>query len=107
MEEIPDQAFSSGMMGECIGIIPENGTIYAPIDGVVSTIAKNKHAISFKNNSSEILVHVGIDTVKLNGEGFTLKVKPGDRVLQGQPVMEADIEKIKEKGFDPMVIVCH
>ena len=105
MAEIPDTVFSSGMMGECLGIIPINGNIYAPISGTVKTIARNKHAISFKNESLEVLVHVGIDTVKLNGKGFTVKVSEGQYVDQGQLVLEADMAKIKEMGFDPMVIV--
>lgn len=105
MDEIPDPVFSSGMMGECLGIIPTDENIYAPISGMVKTVAKNKHAISFKNESLEVLVHVGIDTVKLNGEGFTVKVSEGQYVEQGQPVLEADIAKIKEMGFNPMVIV--
>ena len=105
MAEIPDPVFSSGMMGECIGIIPEDGIIYAPISGIVKTSIKNKHAITFTNESSELLVHVGIDTVKLNGEGFTIKVADGQTVEQGQPVLEADIAKIKKVGYNPMVIV--
>jgi PTS system beta-glucosides-specific IIC component len=105
MDEIPDEVFSSGMMGECIGILPRDGIVYAPIKGVVTTIAKAKHAISFKNESVEILVHVGIDTVKLGGEGFTVKVEEGQTVEQGQPVLEFDISKIRENGFNPMVII--
>lgn len=105
MEEIPDPAFSAGLMGTCIGILPSNGTIYAPLTGVVSAVAKTQHAISFKNATDEILVHVGLNTVHLNGESFRVFVKEGDPVRQGQPVMEANLECIRAKGFDPIVIV--
>lgn len=105
MDEIPDEVFSSGMMGECLGIMPKDGIVYAPVNGVVTTVAKTRHAISFKNESVEILVHVGIDTVKMNGEGFTVKVEEGQSVKQGQPVLEFDISKIRNKGFNPMVII--
>ena len=105
MPEIPDEVFSGGMMGECLGILPSNGTIYAPITGIVASVAKSRHALCFKNEEDQILVHVGIDTVKLLGEGFSVKVKEGQKVEQGQPVMEADISLIRERGFNPMVVV--
>ena len=105
MQEIPDPVFSGGMMGECIGILSTDGKIYAPLSGTVSTVAAAGHAISFRNGSTEILVHVGLDTVKLNGEGFQIHVREGESVEQGQLVMEADLERIRDKGFNPMVIV--
>ena len=105
MEEIPDEAFASDLLGTCLGILPTDGTIYAPISGTVKTVAKARHAISFANGDTEILVHVGIDTVRLNGEGFAVKVEEGQRVEEGQIVMEADLALIREKGFNPMVIV--
>ena len=105
MEEIPDPVFSGGIMGECVGILSKDGKIYAPISGIVSTVATTKHAISFKNSNVEILVHVGLDTVKMNGEGFKVHVKEGDEVKQEQLVMEADLKLIRSKGLNPMVIV--
>ncbi len=105
MEEIPDPVFSGGIMGECFGIIPENGKICAPLTGTVGTIAAAGHAVSFRDNEKEILVHAGLDTVRLNGEGFRMLVREGDPVQEGQPVMEADLELIRAKGFNPMVIV--
>ncbi len=104
MSGIPDEVFSSGMMGECLGIIPEEGTIYAPISGVVTTVAKTGHAVTFRNDNTEILVHAGLDTVNLNGKGFSVMVKEGQTVRHGQPVMEADIAMIRSEGYDPMVI---
>ena len=106
MEEIPDPVFSGGIMGECVGILPENGEICAPISGTVSTVAATGHAISLRGeDGKEILIHAGLDTVKLNGEGFRVLVREGDRVTQGQQIMEADIRLIRERGFNPMIIV--
>ncbi len=106
MEEIPDPVFSGGMMGKCVGILPENGTICAPISGTVTTVAAAGHAVSLRGeNGREILIHAGLDTVKLNGEGFKVLVREGEKVKQGQLMMEADIRLIRERGFNPMIIV--
>ena len=106
MEEIPDPVFSGGIMGECIGIDSADGKIYAPVSGTVATVAAARHAVSFRgDDGTEILVHAGLDTVKLNGEGFRVYVREGEKVEQGQLVMEADIELIRSRGFDPMIIV--
>ncbi len=104
MEEIPDPVFSGGVMGECIGILSTDGRIYAPLSGTVTTVAATRHAVSFRGEGTEILVHVGLDTVKLKGEGFRLHVREGDTVQQGQLVMEADLDLIRARGFNPMVI---
>ena len=106
MEEIPDSVFSSGTMGECVGIMPENGTILAPCDGVVSAVAQAGHAIGFTaSDGREILIHVGIDTVRMGGKGFRVLVREGNAVSKGDPVMEADLDLIREAGLSPMVIV--
>ncbi len=105
MEEIPDEAFSSGTMGACFGIMPDNGRVYAPCDGVVSAIAQTKHALTIeRNGASDILIHVGIDTVKLSGEGFTMHVNEGDFVNKNDLLMEADVDMIKARGYSPMII---
>ena len=105
MEDIPDPVFSSGTMGECAGILPENGMIYAPCDGTVAGIAQTKHAITFTSSDGrEILVHVGIDTVRLNGNGFTVFVEEGSTVCKGEKVMEADLDVIRSAGLSPIVI---
>ena len=106
MADIPDPVFSGGMMGECVGIIPADGKIYAPVSGAVATVARTGHALSFRRQDEEILVHVGLDTVKMNGEGFTVRVRVGEEVTQGQLVMEADISLIRARGFNPIVICC-
>ncbi len=106
MEEIPDPAFSSGSLGKCLGILPENGTICAPCDGVITGIAETGHAFTVERaGGGTILVHVGIDTVGLGGKGFSVNAAVGDRVTAGQPVLEADIETIAEAGLSSMVIV--
>lgn len=106
MEEIPDPAFSSGSLGKCIGILPKNGSVYAPCDGVITSIAETKHAVTIENTEGEtILIHVGIDTVSLKGKGFELKAAVGDNVSAGQLLLEADIEMIKNAGLSPMIIV--
>lgn len=106
MDQIPDKAFSSGSLGRCIGIKPINGNVYAPIDGEVISIAETKHAIGIRsNNGGEILIHFGIDTVKLNGKGFELKVKEGDKVSKGDLLLIGDLNVIESEGFSPIVIV--
>lgn len=106
MEEIPDETFSSGIMGQCIGIYPESGEISAPIDGVVSMIAPTMHAISVKpDDGREILIHVGIDTVSLKGKGFRAQVSVGDKVSKGDVILTFDVSEIEKAGLDPTVIV--
>ena len=108
MEQIPDPVFSSGIMGKCTGIMPENGMIYAPCDGIVSGVAETKHAVTFTSAEGEnILVHVGIDTVSLKGRGFTVFVTEGMKVAKGDRVMEADLELIREAGLSPIVITAY
>ena len=106
MDEIPDPVFSGGIMGECIGIQPENGNIVAPMDGTVTTVAATKHAVALQGeNGREILIHAGLDTVKLNGDGFKVLVEEGEKVKQGQKIMEMDLNLIRERGYNPIVIV--
>lgn len=106
MKDIPDKAFSSGGLGNCIGINPENGNVYAPCDGVITSIAETKHAIGIKSkNGKEILIHVGIDTVTLKGQGFELYVKDGDSIKKGDLLLKCDVDYIKNKGLSPMVIM--
>ena len=106
MEDIPDPVFASGMMGECTGIMPENGKIYAPVDGVVSVVTETKHSIVFTAaDGRNIMIHAGIDTVKLNGRGFSVFVKEGDKVSAGDHVMTMDIDVIREEGMSPIVVM--
>ena len=105
MKQIPDVMFSSGVIGNCIGILPENGHILAPCDGVVAEIADTCHSLTFQTDDGmEVLLLVGIDTFTLNGDGLLPQVKEGERVTRGQPVLEADLAKIRDAGLSPMVI---
>lgn len=104
MTEINDQVFSSGVLGTCVGVEPENGIIVAPIDGKIAHIADTLHAIGIQSTSFEVLIHVGIDTVEMNGDGFNSKVKCGQIVKKGQKLLEIDLEKIKDAGHPATVI---
>ena len=105
MKQIPDIMFSSGVIGSSIGIMPENGHILAPCDGIVLEIADTNHALTFRTEDGmEILLLIGIDTFTLNGDGLCPLVKEGDTVAAGQPVMEADLEKISHAGLSPIII---
>ncbi len=95
--EVPDQVFSGKMMGDGFAIEPEDGKIVSPVNGKVLNVFPTKHAIGLEaDNGMEILVHIGIDTVSLKGEGFTALISEGDEVKQGQAMMEVDLDYIKE-----------
>ena len=105
MRDIPDPAFSSGLLGPCFGIVPDNGRIMAPVSGTVASAAETGHAVSIRTaDGKEILIHAGIDTVTLKGRGFRLAVKPGDTVSRGDTLLEADLDVIRKAGLNPMVI---
>lgn len=100
LAESEDEAFASGALGEGIAIEPTEGKLYAPFDGEIVTFFPTGHAIGMKSaDGVELLIHVGMDTVKLNGEGFTPKAKQGDHVKKGDLLLEFDIEKIKSAGY--------
>ena len=106
MKQIPDIMFSSGVIGSCIGIMPESGHILAPCDGVVSEIADTNHALTFRTaDGMEILLLVGLDTFTLGGDGLCPLVKEGDAVVAGQGVMEADLDRIRRAGLLPIIIM--
>ncbi len=105
MKDIPDAVFANGMVGPCIGIEPNNGTIVAPCDGKILQLSDTLHAFGIQGKAGEqILVHIGIDTVSMNGDGFNAKVKVGDSVKAGQPIVEMDIDKVKAAGHPTVVI---
>ncbi|MEQ6376688.1 glucose-specific PTS transporter subunit IIBC [Bacillaceae bacterium S4-13-56] len=96
LSEVPDQVFSGKMMGDGFAIQPTDGTVVSPIDGIVVTVFPTKHAIGLKSASGrEILIHVGIDTVKLQGEGFDSFVKEGDEVKAGQKLLQVDLDYVQ------------
>lgn len=100
LESVPDAAFAEGMMGKGIAIEPTEGKVFSPFDGVVAQLIKSKHAIILEHDSGvQVLIHVGVDTVSLKGEGFALKVETGERVRTGQLLLEFDMEHIKVAGY--------
>lgn len=100
LEKMKDDAFASGVLGKGAAIIPEEGNVYAPADGVITALFPTLHAIGMQaDNELELLIHIGLDTVQLNGEGFRAMVKQGDRVKKGQLLVTFDKEFIESKGF--------
>ncbi|MCP5455526.1 MAG: PTS glucose transporter subunit IIA [Thermotogae bacterium] len=108
LSEVKDEAFSGGALGNGVAIIPTEGKLVAPADGTITTAFPTGHAIGIKTDlGAEILIHIGMDTVKLNGKYFTKKVNQGDRVKKGQILLEFDINGIKKEGYEiitPVVI---
>ena len=109
LENVLDEAFSSGAVGKGIAIEPsEDGKVFAPFDGVIETAFPTKHAIGLTSDKgAEILIHIGMDTVKLDGKYFTSHIEEGQKIKKGDLLMEFDTEKIKEAGYSaitPIVI---
>ena len=107
--EVPDPVFADKILGEGIAVIPDDGIFLCPVDGEVASVAESLHAIGFSTDEGlEVLMHIGLDTVKLNGEGFTLHVKVGDKVKKGDLIAEVNLDFIKEQGLNTItpVIIC-
>lgn len=99
LQEVPDEAFAQKMLGDGFAITPEENIIKAPCAGEIVQIFSTGHAVGIKSkNGLEVLVHIGIDTVKLDGEGFTKLVENGDKVEVGTPLIEIDLDFIKENA---------
>ena len=104
-ENIPDETFASGVLGAGLGIAPTKGVVVAPCDGTISTVAESKHAIGISTDTGlELLIHVGVDTVKMNGDGFVPAVAEGDTVKKGDLLLNFDIDKIKKAGYSDTVV---
>ncbi len=108
LSAIEDEAFSSGALGEGCAVEPTEGKVYAPCDGEITTFFPTCHAIGIKSNAgAEILIHVGMDTVKLDGKGFTARAAQGDRIKKGDVLLEFDMDVIKAEGYSlvtPVII---
>ncbi len=104
-DKIPDDTFASGVLGVGVGVEPTDETVVAPFDGEISSVAESKHAVGVSANDMELLIHVGVDTVNMNGDGFTCLVKEGDRVKAGQPLIRFSRAKIKAAGYSDTVAV--
>lgn len=105
MGEVPDEVFSQGIMGVCCGVDPSEGRVYAPADGKVSQLTDTLHAIGMEVNGIEVLIHVGVDTVDMNGDGFENAVKLGQTVKKGDLLLTMDLEKIRAAGHPATVIM--
>ncbi|MGO1883355.1 MAG: glucose PTS transporter subunit IIA, partial [Staphylococcus equorum] len=104
LPEVDDPIFAEGMMGQGIAIKPQDNTIYSPIEGTVSMIANSKHAVGITSpNGVEILIHVGLETVQLNGEGFELFVNENDAVKQGKPLISFNQKWLESNGYDTVI----
>lgn len=106
LENVADDVFSSKMMGNGFAVKPENGEIFAPASGKIITVAATKHAIGMKTNDGiELLIHLGIDSVSLNGKGFNILVNEGDSVTPKTNIAQVDLGYLKKKGIDDTIIV--
>ena len=108
ISEVNDKAFSSEIMGKGVAIMPAEGKVYAPANGTISAFFPTGHAVGMITDAGvEILIHIGLDTVNLDGLGFTPIVKRGDKVKKGQLLLEFDIDIIKSEGYNvttPIII---
>lgn len=108
LSQVKDEVFATGVLGQGLAMVPEKGELYAPADATVEMIPESKHAISLTTaDGAELLIHIGMDTVRLEGKGFEPQVKQGDKVQKGQLLMKFDLGTIQKAGFDattPMVV---
>ena len=99
LEKVPDEVFAQKMMGDGFAVDPVDGKVYAPVNGVIKAAFPTKHAIGIESKDGiEILIHIGMDTVELNGEGFTSHISEGQKIKQGDLLMEVDLDFVKSKG---------
>lgn len=105
MEDIPDEVFAQGILGQGCGIDPSEGKVYAPCDGEITQAPDTLHAFGITTPGGvEVLIHVGVDTVEMKGDGFESKVKLGSKVTKGQLLLTMDLDKIKAAGHPAVVI---
>ena len=108
IKQVPDSTFSDEIIGKGIAIFPRKGMVFAPFDGQITMVFRTKHALAFTSKTGvEVLVHIGIDTVELDGRGFKLLKSKGDNVKKGEPVLEFDRDLIKKQGYQlitPVVV---
>lgn len=110
MKDVADPTFSQEILGKGVAIVPTEGKFVAPVSGEVVVMFETKHAVSIRtDDGTELIVHIGLDTVNLRGQYYKAYVKQGDRVKAGDLLVEADLEKIKAAGYDVTtpVIICN
>ena len=104
-EDIPDETFAAGILGDGIGVVPADGVVLAPFDGVVTSVFDTKHAVTLEKDGMEVLIHIGVNTVNMQGEGFTAFVEEGAEVKAGQRLLGFDREAIKKAGYNDTVVM--
>ncbi|MBO5700883.1 MAG: PTS glucose transporter subunit IIA [Clostridia bacterium] len=104
LEAVPDEAFSSGMLGEGYAIVPKDGTILAPADGVIESVSDSRHAYAISSEIGDLLVHIGIDSVKLP-DAFEPLVGKSESVSAGQPIARANLAKLRAAGINTIIPV--
>ena len=107
LKEVPDEVFSSGMMGPGFAVEPAGDTVVSPVDGEVAMVFPTGHALGLKSGELELIVHIGVDTVKLKGEGFTPLVREGQAVKAGTPLVRVDFDTVRRRhyGTDTLCVV--
>ncbi len=108
LREVKDPTFSTGILGQGVAIVPSDGKFYAPADGIVATVFPTGHAAAIRTaDGAEVLLHIGLDTVKLKGKHFTIHAEEGQQVKKGDLLLEADLEAVRADGYDtvtPIII---
>lgn len=110
IKEVSDPTFGDEILGKGAAIIPSDGRVYAPVDGKVATVFPTGHAIALVgSDGEEVLIHVGLDTVKLNGKYFTIHVEEEQQIKKGELLLEADLDQIRAAGYDIItpIVVCN
>lgn len=110
LSEVNDPTFSEGILGKGTAIIPSGNQFFSPVDGTVATVFPTGHAAAIVSaEGAEVLLHIGLDTVKLNGKYFTIHVEEGQKVSRGDLLLEADLEQIQAAGYDIVtpVVICN
>lgn len=103
LDQVPDEVFAGRMVGDGVAIDPSEGVVCAPCAGVVAALFSTCHAVGLRTDEGlEILIHVGIDTVEMKGEGFSSAVKMGDRVVPGQELLRFDLDRVRAKAPSPL-----
>lgn len=110
LSEVSDPTFSDEILGQGAAVIPSDNQFVSPVDGTVTTVFPTGHAVALTSSDGvEVLLHIGLDTVKLNGKHYTIHAEEGQQVKKGDLLLEADLEQIKAEGFDIItpVVICN
>lgn len=110
LSEVSDPTFAEGILGQGAALVPSGNQFFSPVDGTAATVFPTGHAVALTSEDGvEVLLHIGLDTVKLNGKYFTIHVEEGQQVKKGDLLLEADLEKIRAEGFDTVtpIVICN